>query len=89
MHILAYSDIFKYKQKYSQAHSEHSVTLAYLEPWHIQYQKSCYIQNPGIFRALAYLECLYIQNSGMFRVLEYSELFYIQNTGVFSIVTYS
>ena len=32
MHILAYSDIFKHKQKYSQAHSKHAVTLAYLEP---------------------------------------------------------
>ena len=36
MYIQAYSDIFKHKQKNSQAHSEHSVTLAYSEPWHIQ-----------------------------------------------------
>ena len=35
-HIRAYSDIFKEKQPYSQAHSEPSVNLAYLESWHIQ-----------------------------------------------------
>ena len=67
MHIQAYSDIFKHKQKYSQAHSEHSVTLAYLEPWHIQYQKhiqSCaiYIQSPDIFRTLLYSELWHIHN---------------------------
>ena len=71
MYIQAYSDIFKHKQKNSQAHSEHSVTLAYLEPWHIQYQK--HIQSCAIFRALTYLEPFYIQNSGIFRTLAYSE----------------
>ena len=75
MHILAYSDIFKHEQKCLQVHSEHSVTLEYLEPWYIQYI--------GIFRALEYSEPFYIQNPGIFRALVYLEPWYIQKTGIF------
>ena len=59
-HILAYSDTCKHKQAYSQAYSEPSVTLAYLEPWYIQNQK--HIQNRDVFRTLAYSEPWHIQN---------------------------
>ena len=59
------------KQVYSQAYSEPSVTLAYLEPWYVQNQK--HIQSRGIFRVLAYKEPRCIQNPGIFRTLAYSE----------------
>ena len=54
-YIHAYFSIFKHiKQVYSQAYSEPSVALAYLEPRYIQNQK--HIQNRGSFRILAYSE---------------------------------
>ena len=81
MHILAYSDIFKHNQKYSQAHSKHSIILAYLESWHIQCQK--HIQSRAIFRTLTYSEPWYIQSPGIFRTLFYSEAWYSQNPDIF------
>ena len=75
--IVAYPDIFKHKQTYSQAYAEPSVPLTYLEPWYIQNQM--HIQGRGlfrtrsIFRAVVYSEHWRNQNSGIFRILEYSE----------------
>ena len=59
-HIVAYT-----KQVYSQAYSEPSVTLAYLEPRYIHNQK--HIRSRGIFRTLAY------SKPCVFRTLAYSE----------------
>ena len=64
-HILAHSDIFKHKQ--TQASSEPSVTLAYLEPWYIQNQN--HILSRDILRTVAYSEPWYIQNPGIFKTL--------------------
>ena len=44
---------------------------------------SQYIQNPGIFRTLAYSELWYIQKLSIFRTVAYSEPWYIQNPGIF------
>ena len=87
MHIKAYSDIFKHKRKYSQAHSEHSVTLAYSVPK--AYSEPCFIQKPDIFRTLVYSETWYIQSPDIFRTLLYSEPWYIQNSGIFKTLVYS
>ena len=91
MYILGFSGKFKHKQKYSQVHSKHSVILAYLQPWHIQYQK--HIQglysDPDIFRTLVYSEPWHIQNPFLFRRLVYSEPWYIQNHGIFKTLLYS
>ena len=87
MYILGFSGKFKHKQKYSQVHSKHSVILAYLQPWHIQYQK--HIQSRAILRALTYSEPWYIRSPGIFRTLFYSEVWYIQNPGIFKTLVYS
>ena len=60
-----YSRIFWHIQTYlniskAQASSEPSVTLAYLEPWHIQNKK--HILSRDILRTVAYSELWYIQN---------------------------
>ena len=58
--IVAYPDIFKHKQTYSQAYAEPSVPLTYLEPWYIQNQM--HIQGRGLFRTRS-----------IFRAVVYSE----------------
>ena len=73
-HILAYSDTCKHKQAYSQAYSEPSVTLAYLEPWYIQNQK--HIQNRDVFRTLAYSEPCQTSTMECFRENSY---YYYEN----------
>ena len=45
--------------------------------------KPQYIQNPGIFRTLAYLEPLHIRNPGIFRTLPYLEYWHMHNSGMF------
>ena len=83
--ILAYSVITRHIQEVSRditAHSEACVTPVHSEPW--------YIQNPGIFRTLAYSEPWYIQNHDKFWNLTYSEpwYIYIQYPGILRILAY-
>ena len=86
-HILAYSEILKHKQKYLQAHSKHSVTLAYSVPE--AYSEPCYIQNPDIFGTLVYSESWNIDNPLLIRILVYSESWHFQNPGIFRNLVYS
>ena len=66
----AHLGIFRHNQEYQeiiQAYSKPCVTLAYLQPWYtpgifstisifrtLAYSQAWYIQNPRIFRTLAY-----------------------------------
>ena len=77
MHILANSDNLSISRHIHRHIQNLVVTLAHLEPWHIQYQK--YSQIRGIFKTLAYSEPWCIQNLGVFRTLVYSEPWHIQN----------
>ena len=66
-HIQTYLNICK-----TQASSEPSVTLAYLEPWYIQNKK--HILSRDILRTVAYSELWYIQNPAIFKTL--SNIYY-------------
>ena len=61
-------DTFRHNQVYPgiiQAYSEPCVTVTYLD--------ARYIQNPDIFRTMAYSKPWYIKNTGIFRTLAYSK----------------
>ena len=65
MHILANSDNLSISRHIHRHIQNLVVTLAHLEPWHIQYQK--YSQIRGIFRTLAYSEPCQTSTMGRFR----------------------
>ena len=75
-HILAYSNIFKHKQRIGIFRTLCNPgifrTLAYTEQK--AYSESWYIENRGIFRTLVYSETWHTQNPGIFKTL--SNIYY-------------